>query len=111
MKVTLSMPQNHSMTKTDAWLIRGMLLLVWTGFFIGVMAYEWHVWPNGSSVFGPFWFIRYNGMDPCTVIIILIVSVMLFAFPFKPHLLTFLLFVLGVLLWLFLGVIGQGIGC
>jgi hypothetical protein len=85
MKVTPSMPQNQSMPKTDVWLIKGMLLLIWTGFFIGLMAYEWSA--NGGSPFlGPFWFIRYGGIDACTVISIVIVLLMLFAFPFKPHL-------------------------
>jgi hypothetical protein len=110
-RVMASLPQPQRNTKTVGWLVRGMLLTVWTGSFVGIMAYEYSAWPSGSIFFGPFWFIRYNGIDMSSVLSLLIGLPLLFAFPFKPCLLSFLLFLLGLLLWISLGVLGQGIGC
>lgn len=87
------------------------LFLIWTGVFISVMAYNWTSWPNASIVFGPFWIVRYNGLDPGLAFCILILLSMLFAFPAKPNVWTALVSAAGFWLWYVAGIAGEGIGC
>jgi len=79
--------------------------------FVGVMAFHWNAWPNCSILFGTFWVVRYNGLDPCTGFGTLILLSLLFAFPIRPGVFAALASAVGFLLWLFAGVIGEGIGC
>jgi hypothetical protein len=90
---------------------RVSLFLIWTGVFIGVMAYNWAAWPNASIMFGPFWIVRYNGLDPGLAFCILILLSMLFAFPAKPNVFTALVSAAGLCLWFVAGMVGEGIGC
>jgi hypothetical protein len=92
-------------------MLRLLLIAAWVCLFTGVMAYEWSRWPNGSTLFGPFWIIRYNGLHFESGAACLVLFAMLSAFPVKPHLLTFLLVLPGLVGWLGLGLVGQGIGC
>src|SRR5258707_925152 len=90
---------------------RAGLLLTWTGVFLGLMCYHWNAWPNCSILFGPFFIVRYNGLDPCTAFGTLILMSLLFAFPMRPGIFTALASAAGFVLWVFAGIVGQGIGC
>jgi hypothetical protein len=92
--------------------LRAVLFLAWFCSFAGVMAFEWARWPNGTILFGPFWIIAYNGFDDwCGVLSCVVLLPMLFAFPLKPHPLTFCLSLLALAVWLVMGMVGWGIGC
>jgi hypothetical protein len=110
-RVMASRAQAETKPHTARWRARVILLLVWTGSFSGLMAYEWTVWPNGSFLFGPFWFIRLHVMDRGELCISFVAFLMLFLFPLKPTVQTFIVFVSGVLLWCFLGMVAWGIAC
>jgi hypothetical protein len=87
------------------------LLLIWTGIFVIAMAYYWAIWPDASLLFGPFWIVRYNGLDPCTGFGIFLLLAVLFTFPAKPGVLTAIVSLCGFLLWCAAGAVGMGIGC
>jgi hypothetical protein len=74
------------------------------------MVREWNRWPNGSPLLGPLGIIWHNGLAeglvPCAISLAL-----LFAFLFRPHWITAMISVFGVLNWLFWGVVATGIGC
>ncbi len=94
------------------------VLVIAVGLFIVVMYVEWlnksTLGPgNASPVFGPFHFVTdvapeniRDGIVACVILI-----PMIFLFFIWPHPITALVSLVGVLIWLFLGVIGKSIGC
>ena len=79
--------------------------------FGSLLIYEWNRWPNGSPLLGPLGFVWYNGSDPCSLACCFCGLLLIFAFPFKPSAPTAILSLLGLLLWFFMGMLADGIGC
>jgi hypothetical protein len=75
------------------------------------MVYEWKHWPDGSPLLGPLGIIWYNGFDGEGFVLCVISVALVFTFFLKPHAVTTVLFLLGILNWLFWGIMAQGIGC
>jgi hypothetical protein len=81
------------------------------GVFVGSMAYEWTHWPNGSPVLGPLGMIWYGFVNGENLALCTISLAMLFAFLIKPHTITAAISLLGMVNWLFWGILAQGVGC
>jgi hypothetical protein len=60
---------------------------------------------------GPLGIIWYNGIGGESLALAALSLVALFAFLLKPHAATALISMLGVVNWLFWGVMALGIGC
>lgn len=74
------------------------------------MCYHWNAWPNCSILFGPFFIVRYNGLDLGTSVGTCVLLSILFAYPIRPSVFTAIASAIGFLLWLFAGLIGEGVG-
>jgi len=81
------------------------------GAFVAWMGYEWCRWPNGSAMLGPLGLIWYLGPDWFGVIATCVLLLVVLAFPLKPHPLTALLSLLGLVAWWLVGAMAKGIGC
>lgn len=89
------------------WIVR---LTIATAFPL-LIIYEWNRWPNGSQWLGPFGMLWYSGFDISNLMLVIISIVLLFAFLIKPHPMTALISMLGVINWTFWGMVAEGIGC
>ncbi len=85
--------------------------LMCAGAFLALMVFQWNRWPDGSPLLGPLGITWYNGIDGGTIVLCAISLVMVFAFLFKPHIVTAVISLLGAMNWLFWGVMALGIGC
>src|SRR5262245_19250835 len=81
------------------------------GAFAALLIWEWSRWPNGSPLLGPLGIIWYNSISGESLALAALSLIALFAFLLKPHAATALISVLGVVNWLFWGVMALGIGC
>jgi hypothetical protein len=81
------------------------------GLFGWLMVYEWNCWPNGTALLGPLGIIWYNGFRDQILVFCVVSLVALFAFLLKPNKLTAVISVIGLVNWLFWGVMALGIGC
>lgn len=75
------------------------------------MEYEWTRWPDGSLLLGPLGLIWYDGLRPDNLTLCGLSVAMVFAFLIRPHSASAAVSLLGVLNWLFWGVVALGIGC
>ena len=102
-------PEPKTSGKPDAsvWALR----VVSFGAFGALMTYEWLRWPNGSAWLGPLGFFWYFGPNVEGLAITLTLLPLVFAFPLKPHPVTALLSLLGLMAWACMGTLAQGIGC
>jgi hypothetical protein len=101
-----SHPETPTIVKRS-WFATNRLFAIWTAAFLGIMAWNWGVWPKASITFGPFWFVRSEGLEALTAIGIVILLSMLFAFPARPGVFTAILSAAGFGLWCAAGMIGQ----
>lgn len=81
------------------------------GGFVGVMAWEWRRWPNGSPLIGPLGLIWYGLTDPGTVLLTVISALCAILVLVWPHWVACLISLLGLVNWVFWGMMAQGIGC
>jgi hypothetical protein len=75
------------------------------------LAYEWRRWPNGSAMLGPLGLVWYNGPTVGNLAYCAVGLALVLAYPMRPGALTAALSAFGLLLWVFLGVMAEGIGC
>ncbi len=54
---------------------------------------------------------RYDGFEASSCVLIAISAAAVFAFLIKPHILTALISIFGLLAWLAIGLVIEGIGC
>jgi hypothetical protein len=92
-------------------LRRALLLVFFVAGWLGLLRVEWTRGSNASPLLGPLFFNWYNPEDFTGFVLASLLTPCLFAFLLKPQWTTFGISLLGFLLWWFLGVIGQGIGC
>lgn len=85
--------------------------LIWAVAFLVLVVFEWNRWPNGTPLLGPLGMVWYNGIGRDSIVLCAVSLAMVFAFLFKPHTVTAVISVLGVMNWLFWGVLALGIGC
>ncbi|MFT3880328.1 MAG: hypothetical protein QM703_11790 [Gemmatales bacterium] len=100
---------NWSLVSQSFWFWMARLTLV--PAFAVFIVFEWRRWPNGSQWLGPLGMLWYSGHDVSNLILVMISLVLLFAFLIKPHPLTALISMLGILNWTFWGMVAEGIGC
>jgi hypothetical protein len=93
--------------KADRWKWVRLALTVIP--FTILMIFEWNRWPNGSGLLGPIGFVWYQQASGWFWAIIF--AGMMLTFPWKPSPKTALLAIIGALLWVFFGVLADGIGC
>lgn len=93
--------------KDSLWVVRFTCVSV----FVALMMFEWHRWPNGSPLLGPLGVLWYNGLRDYAWAYCLISIVALLAFLIRPHPITAAISLLGVINWLFCGLMAMGIGC
>jgi hypothetical protein len=93
--------------RTILWGLR----LAIVGLFGVWMLVEWRIWPQGSALVGPLGAIWYNGTDLFTLALCAALLAAIFAFPFRPSVITALVSFLGLLVWIFFGYMAKGIGC
>ena len=91
-------------------LRKALLLIVLLSAWLGWLRLEWVRAPNASPLLGPLWIVWYNH-DASGVVLAAILTPCMFAFAFKPHPVSFVVSMLGLLAWMFLGFVGEGIGC
>ncbi len=89
------------------WLARVTFILA----FAALMIYEWNRWPNGSPLLGPIGVIWYNGFEEGIIVFCAISLIAVFACLLKPNEMTAAISFIGILNWLFWGVMALGIGC
>jgi len=77
--------------------------------FSVLVVFEWNRWPNGSTLLGPIGFVWYG--QPAGWFWAALFAAMMLAFPWKPTPKTAFVALIGVFLWLFFGVLADGIGC
>ncbi len=76
-----------------------------------VLAREWSRAPDASILLGPLCMIWYNGGDVSTWVITVGLSAGILAWAFRPHPVTMGISVMSFVLWLLVGMLGEGIGC
>jgi hypothetical protein len=96
-----------TMKRWPLWVAR----LMFGGAVVGVMIYEWNRWPNGSRWLGPVGFIWYNGAGCFELPLCAFSLALLFAFLLRPHPISAVISLFGVVNWLCWGEVAKGIGC
>lgn len=106
---------NWSLVSQSLWF--WIMRLTVVALFPLLIVYEWKRWPNGSQWLGPFGLMWYSGGEFHVAglilgLLLIVVSLgFLFAFLIKPHPITALISMLGVINWTFWGMVAEGIGC
>ena len=75
------------------------------------LVYEWHRWPNGSILLGPLGLVWYYGPEPGNLACCAAGLLLVLAYPIRPGALSAGLSLLGLLFWVFMGAMAEGIGC
>ena len=77
----------------------------------GWLVYEWHRWPDGTALLGPLGLVWYNGPTAGNLACCAVGLVLVLAYPVRPGAGTAAVSALGLLFWLFMGVVAHAIGC